>query len=55
MKCHKKIQKSLKNNSFAKIRQVLQITEHLERNVQTGIVSFLQNILMQNTEIYMQV
>jgi len=43
----KKIQKSLKNNIFAIIRLVLQITEHLKRNVQTSIVPFLQNILMQ--------
>jgi len=32
-----KIQKSLKNSSFAIIRLVLQITEHLKRNVQTSI------------------
>jgi len=43
----KKIQKSLKNNIFAITRLVLQITEHLKRNVQTSIVPFLQNILMQ--------
>jgi len=43
----KNIQKSLTNNSFAIIRLVLQITEHLKRNVQTNIVPFLQNILMQ--------
>jgi len=29
------------------IRLFLQITEHLQRNVQTRIVSFLQNIVMQ--------
>jgi len=46
MKC-KKIQKILKNNIFAIIRLVLQITDHLKRNVQTSIVLFLQNILMQ--------
>ena len=32
---------------FAIIRLVLPITEHLKRNVQTRIVPFLQNILMQ--------
>ena len=48
MKCKKeKYKKSLKNNIFAIIRLVLQITEHLKRNVQTSIVPFLQNILMQ--------
>jgi len=41
------VQKSLKNNIFAIIRLVLQITENLERNVQTSEVPFLQNILMQ--------
>ena len=46
VKC-KKIQKILNNNIFAIIRLVLQITEHLNRNVQTSIVQFLQNILMQ--------
>jgi len=39
--------KSLKNNSFAIIRLVLQITEHLKRNVHASIVPFIQNILMQ--------
>ena len=34
MKC-KKNTKSLKNNIFAIIRLVLQITEHLKRNVQS--------------------
>jgi len=46
MKC-KKDTKSLKNNIFAIVRLVLQITEHLKRNVQTSIVPFLQNMLMQ--------
>ena len=46
MKC-KKDTKSLKNNNFAIIQLVLQVTEHLKRNVQTIIVPFLQNILMQ--------
>jgi len=47
MKCKKDTKRSLKNNIFAIIRLVLQITEHLKRNVQTSIVTFLQNILMQ--------
>jgi len=46
IKC-KKDTKSLKNNMFDIIRLVLPITEHLKRNVQTSIVPFLQNILMQ--------
>jgi len=37
----------MKNNIFAITRLVLQITEHLKRNIQTSIVPFLQNILMQ--------
>jgi len=47
MKC-KKDTKNLKNNTFALIPLVLQITGHLKRNVQTSIVPFLQNILMQH-------
>jgi len=48
MKC-KKDTKSLKNNIFAIIRLVLQITEYmyLQRNIQTSIVLFLRNTLMQ--------
>jgi len=33
---------------FAIIWLVLQITEHLKRNVQTSIVPFQQNLLMQH-------
>jgi len=47
MKGKKKILKSLKNNIFVIIWLVLQITEHLKRNLQTSIVLFLQNSLMQ--------
>jgi len=43
----KRYKKAQKNNSFAIIRLVLQITEHFKRNIQTSIVPFLQNILMQ--------
>ena len=42
MKRKNKDTKSLKNNIFATIRLVLQITEHLKRNVKTSIVPFLQ-------------
>ena len=46
MKC-KKDTKKPEEQYFAIIRLVLQITEHLKRNVQTSIFPFLQNILMQ--------